>query len=348
MRDELHLMELVDRYLDGGMGEAEGAAFEERMRANGELHGLVDDQRALREGLDRVHLRKALASAHRTWTITRWVPWMVAGLFVLAAGGWLIRLPMEHDAHPAIPHVEISEVPKGTDTGVPASDSFPGRMDLDMRVETMFTRTPTTVGKWADTASGEGRIVTHLITQESGAADERVTAAQQVGQEADAPVASGTSAPTAPQWDDEDYLFRHGMGDSIAPADVGSTTEKTVLATVERFENATKPEFPGGIEEMQRFIHDNLRQPRGTKKSGTVTVGFTVNKKGEVVSVGIIRSLGRAFDAEAIRVVTSMPQWEPSQLGDRPVKSKLEVHVRFEGVPRKRATEKRGDGPSVK
>jgi TonB family protein len=337
MRDELHLMELVDRYLDGGMGEDERMAFEERMRASGELQGLVDDQRALREGLDRVHLRKALASAHRTWTITRWVPWMVAGLFLLAAGGWFLRSSTEREAHSEVPHVQVSEVPNGTGTDFPTSDPLPEQLDLDTRVETVFMRTPSSAERKLDTTRGEGRIVTHLITRQSEAVQERGTTAKPVEQEGTTPAGAGTSAREPVHRDDDDHIFRGNRSDSVAPPVPEPDGEKTVLATVERFENASKPEFPGGIEEMQRFIQDNLKQPRGTKKSGTVTVGFTVNKKGEVVNVEIIRSLTRAFDAEAVRVINCMPLWEPSRLGDRPVKSKLQVHVRFKGVPKKRA-----------
>jgi TonB family protein len=333
MRDELHLMELVDRYLDGEMGESERTAFEERMRANGELRGLVDDQRALREGLHRVQLRSALASAHRTWTFMRWAPWMVAGFFVLVAGGWLLRLPVEHDALTAAPHAQVSEVPDGTEATVPA-DSLTEQLDLETRVETMFMRTPSKAERWADTACGEGRIVTHLITQEKDRVDEPMLTSQQEVQAGIPRTAPGTSAAAA---EDLGVNYRPGRIDSVASPDVGTVAETTILATVERFENATKPEFPGGIEEMQRFIQDNLKQPRGTKKSGTVTVGFTVNKKGELVNVEIIRTLSRAFDAEAVRVINCMPQWEPSRLGDRPVKSKLQVHVRFKGVPKKRA-----------
>lgn len=57
MRDELHLMELVDRYLDGSMNEADRAAFEARAEASKELRRLIEDQRALREGVQRLHLR---------------------------------------------------------------------------------------------------------------------------------------------------------------------------------------------------------------------------------------------------------------------------------------------------
>ena len=339
MRDELHLMELVDRYLDGGMGESERAAFEERMRASGELQGLVGDQRALREGLDRVHLRRSLASAHRTWTIKRWVPWLVAGLFVLAAGGWLVQLPAEHDAPLEAAHMQVSEVPNGTDASIPASDSLAGTLDLDTRVETVFMRTVSPVERTTmDSARGEGRIVTRLITEQSEAADERVAVAQRGKQESAAPVASATSPPANHAWGSEDFSLSASKADPVCATVADGDGEKTVLATVERFENATKPEFPGGIEEMLHYIQDNIKQPRGTKKTGTVTVGFTVNKKGEVANAEIMRSLGRPFDAEAMRVITSMPQWEPSRLGERAVKSKVQVRVRFSGAPKKSAT----------
>lgn len=331
MRDELHLMELVDRYLDGGMGVAEHAAFEERMGANAELRALVDDQRALREGLHRVQLRHALASAHRNWSITRWVPWLVAGLVVLVAGAWLVRLPEEQVEHIGTPHVaEVAEQATPEPT-VAKSDSLVEPLDLDTRVETMFTHVPAKAGKWADTTCGEGHIVTHLITEVGRRIDEPPSVSPQV----EPSEMSGTYSPSTGQLDVRSGPYEVSRADSVSSTDAELDPEKTVLATVERFENATKPEFPGGMEEMQHFIQENLKQPRGTKKSGTVTVGFTVNKKGEVANVEVVRSLGRAFDAEAVRVVTSMPRWEPSRLGDRPVKSKLEVHVRFDGTPRK-------------
>jgi TonB family protein len=341
MRDQLHLMELVDRYLDGGMGVAEHAAFEERMGANAELRALVDDQRALREGLHRVQLRHALASAHRNWSITRWVPWLVAGLFVMVAGAWLVGLPLEHDARTEAPHGADVGVPETREPTFATRDSLVEPLDLDTRVETMFTHTPSKTGRWADTSRGEGRIVTHLITQEEARIDEPTPVSAQV-EPAEMPGSVSRTSAEFPVAVGLQYRPGHEFSaDSIIPSDVEPDAEKTVLATVERFENATKPEFPGGMEEMQRFIQENLKQPRGTKKSGTVTVGFTVNKKGEVVSVEVVRSLGRAFDAEAVRVITCMPKWEPSRLGDRPVKSKLEVHVRFEGAPRKGTVKER-------
>lgn len=336
MRDELHLMELVDRYLDGDMGEAERSAFDERMRGNAEMQSLVDDQRALREGLHRVELRGALASAHRRWAMRRWMPWGIAGLFMVVAGAWLLSLPTEHDGSAELPHAEAAATFENMPLGSTApAQALTDTLELATRVETMFTHMPSKAGKWSDTSCGEGKVVTHLITHEADLVVERPVGSPQIETAQSAASATGASSSSTVELG---VNYRPGGEikiDSMNLSAVQPDAEKTVLATVERFENATKPEFPGGMEKLQRFIQENLKQPRGTKKSGTVTVGFTVNKKGEVANVEVINSLGRAFDTEAVRVISSMPKWEPSRLGDRPVKSKLEVHVRFAGTSRK-------------
>ena len=76
MRDELHLMELVDRYLDGSMNAEERKAFEARANANTELRQLIEDQRALREGVSRLPVRAAAAKAYRSYRLGKPGPWI--------------------------------------------------------------------------------------------------------------------------------------------------------------------------------------------------------------------------------------------------------------------------------
>ncbi len=334
MRDELHLMELVDRYLDGGMEDAERSAFEARIADNAELHALVDDQRALREGLQRVRLRGALASAHRRWTFTRWLPGAAAGIILIVGVGWWLRPSEKNDTLVTGPETLVKEVPMNAlsdDEAVP-----PDTLDLSTRVESVFMTTQKVARQVADTGRGEGRIVTRLI-KESGMTPETVHV--EPGTAASAPrIGEPTSSSIETvQQGAEDRRAAAAKVDSAEAGMAPSDAERTFLARVEHLQNATKPEYPGGMEEMQRFLESNLKQPRGSRKAGIVTVGFTVNKKGEVVNAEVIQSLGRAFDAEALRVVSCMPMWQPSVLGERPVKSKVQVRVRFEGVPRKRS-----------
>lgn len=92
MRDELTLMELVDRYLSGELNASERAAFEERIRTNAELRELVADQRALHGGLHRLALRPSVNKAYRSYKWGKWLPGIGGAVVIaiLAVGGWML------------------------------------------------------------------------------------------------------------------------------------------------------------------------------------------------------------------------------------------------------------------
>ena len=92
MRDELNLMDLVDRYLSGELNATERTAFEERIRTNAELRELVEDQRALHGGLQRLALRPAVNKAYRSYKWGKWLPGIggAAVIAILAVGGWML------------------------------------------------------------------------------------------------------------------------------------------------------------------------------------------------------------------------------------------------------------------
>jgi periplasmic protein TonB len=82
------------------------------------------------------------------------------------------------------------------------------------------------------------------------------------------------------------------------------------------------PVFPGGEEELIKFIHDNLHYPAVAAEvgiEGRVTIRFVVNKNGEVSDVTVIRGLDPACDKEAVRVVKLMPKWIPGRQNGRSV-----------------------------
>lgn len=113
MRDELDLMDLADRYLHGQLDAEECSVFEERMRSNPELQQLVDDQRALHGGMQRLALRPAVAKAYRNYKLGKWLPGIggVLLLTVLLAGAWWQR-PLELVTTP----MEVQDVPVETTT----------------------------------------------------------------------------------------------------------------------------------------------------------------------------------------------------------------------------------------
>ena len=83
----------------------------------------------------------------------------------------------------------------------------------------------------------------------------------------------------------------------------------------------TMPKYPGGIEKMFEFIADNLRWPYDDACiQGRVVVSFIVEKNGSLTDVKVIKSVDPAFDKEAIRVVKSMPKWEPGMWRGKPAR----------------------------
>ncbi len=92
--------------------------------------------------------------------------------------------------------------------------------------------------------------------------------------------------------------------------------EKSDDALVEFWDLSTKPSFVGGEKAMFRFIKKGVTYPEIPKVNeieGRVFVSFVVNKKGEIIKVKVERGVDPYLDKEAIRVVESMPNWNPGK-----------------------------------
>lgn len=74
------------------------------------------------------------------------------------------------------------------------------------------------------------------------------------------------------------------------------------------------PEFKGGQEAMMKFVVENVKYPEEAKKNGVqgkVFISFTVTKTGKLENIKVLKNLNDLLDAEALRVVSSMPDWVP-------------------------------------
>ncbi len=92
------------------------------------------------------------------------------------------------------------------------------------------------------------------------------------------------------------------------------------------------PQFPGGEAALYKYIADNLRYPANAQEdgvSGRVIVQFTVNKSGNISDVSVIRSRHPSLDREAVRVVRSMPRWNPGKQNGHPVNVIYTLPVTF-------------------
>jgi TonB family protein len=92
------------------------------------------------------------------------------------------------------------------------------------------------------------------------------------------------------------------------------------------------PEYPGGTQEMYKFISENIRYPQMEKEDGIqgqVVVSFIVEKNGELSSAKILRGVSPALDNEAIKVVNLMPAWNPGLQRGEPVRVMFNLPIRF-------------------
>ena len=92
------------------------------------------------------------------------------------------------------------------------------------------------------------------------------------------------------------------------------------------------PEFPGGEEAMMQYIAEQVKYPAEAKKAGAygrVFIGFIVEPDGSLSDYKVLRGIGYGCDEEALRVVKSMPKWQPGMHRGKAVRVQYLVPVNF-------------------
>ncbi len=96
--------------------------------------------------------------------------------------------------------------------------------------------------------------------------------------------------------------------------------------------NEVMPSFPGGENEMVRFLGSNIKYPKEARKknvSGRVFIRFYINKNGKVSRPYVMRGIGFGCDEEALRVVKMMPDWKPGTQNGKPVPVNFNLPINF-------------------
>lgn len=92
------------------------------------------------------------------------------------------------------------------------------------------------------------------------------------------------------------------------------------------------PKFPGGIDGIMQYLARTIKYPvvaQESKTEGRVIVQMVINKEGQVTSTRVIKSVSPELDAEAIRVVSSMPKWEPGMQRGQTVNVRYTLPITF-------------------
>ena len=111
------------------------------------------------------------------------------------------------------------------------------------------------------------------------------------------------------------------------PSKSNGTSNREVFVSVEQI-----PEYPGGMDELMKFLAQNIRYPEEAMKNniqGRVIVKFIVTDDGSVVDPTIVKGVDQSLDQEALRVVNSMPKWKPGTVNGKPVSCYFTLPVNF-------------------
>jgi protein TonB len=101
---------------------------------------------------------------------------------------------------------------------------------------------------------------------------------------------------------------------STAPAVDKSDTDKIYAV----FDEAPKAPY-----NFSEYLSQNLHYPDSAiahNIEGKVVVRFVVKKNGDISRCTVINSVNKYLDEEALRVVSSMPAWNPGKIHGRKVK----------------------------
>ena len=92
------------------------------------------------------------------------------------------------------------------------------------------------------------------------------------------------------------------------------------------------PSFPGGNGALMSYLQSNVKYPIVAQENGVqgrVQIGFVVEPDGSISGVKVVRSVDPSLDKEAMRVVRSMPRWNPGKQNGQAVRVKYTVPVLF-------------------
>ena len=89
------------------------------------------------------------------------------------------------------------------------------------------------------------------------------------------------------------------------------------------------PSFPGGLEAMFEWIQRNQKKPEGDPV-GRCILKFVVEKDGSLSGIRVVRSSGNEkLDEESIRLVKTMPRWNPGKQNGENVRCRFTLDIPF-------------------
>lgn len=92
----------------------------------------------------------------------------------------------------------------------------------------------------------------------------------------------------------------------------------------------TDATFQGGdLNKFYDYIIKNF-DTKTVEKKGQLIFSFTINEKGEVKNIRVLKDLGGTSAIEIIKILRASPKWEPAKRGGKPVSINMKLPMNFQ------------------
>jgi TonB family protein len=143
--------------------------------------------------------------------------------------------------------------------------------------------------------------------------------------------------PLPPREDNKNIMYGVLESESWEGNEIGPVQADEIIEAVQEpeiYELVDEPAtFPGGYQELKKYLADHIVYPPSAKEqgiSGKVFLRFVISKEGQVSNVTVKRGIPdcQECDAEAIRVVKEMT-WIPAKNRGKVVNSVFNLPIQF-------------------
>jgi len=107
--------------------------------------------------------------------------------------------------------------------------------------------------------------------------------------------------------------------------------EKPKTDTVfEIFDLQKPPVFPGGQQNLLKFLMENIYWPKGCEERyGIIAVRFIIDTLGECRDWEVLKTPGKCFEPVIAEIFAKMPCWEPGERAGRRVRTRFVMPIRI-------------------
>nr|WP_237390578.1 TonB family protein [Fulvivirga sediminis] len=124
--------------------------------------------------------------------------------------------------------------------------------------------------------------------------------------------------------DDQNEIDVELQNDALQLAEIVTTG----YAKKKGKKTTTKAVPEGGMDAYEEYIKENIQYPNDSVK-GIVVITFDVSDNGKLSNFEVKKSLGKAYDNEAIRLIKKGPAWIPASHNSVSEKENVKVKIKF-------------------